>query len=348
MMKPITTILALALTAASYAQDPAPAATPPPPPPAAPAGPVAIQQVQMHVWISETSEQGLVDIGTNLEYSRIPENRGNAIQQINSNVFDPINPQFSVTLPAPDQSLFLPPLRPDQDSNLGNGIQTQSGAGLNFSLVETDYGNYDGVFRAVDQSTDVDLISKPELLVISGQSAEIHAGGEVPFQTVKFDKGNPKLDVEFKKVGVEMTILPTVRPDNLVELNITNLNVKDIVRVDKIRGLDLPVIAERSQKGNVLVPNGQALVIGGLSSQVTRSSERRVPIIGKVPILGFLFRGRASEFGMANLMIFVAPTVVDLRNMTAEATSAMQFWQEGSWKNEQVIADEIAAMETEF
>ncbi|MFP6580951.1 MAG: type II and III secretion system protein [Candidatus Hydrogenedentota bacterium] len=347
-------ILLILASVTTTAQDPppaAPAADPAPTTPAAAPAPralVSIQQVQMHVWITETSEKGLTDIGANVNYTRFQDNTSDSLQQITSNVFDPNNPAFTVTLPAPDQTNFLVPLRPDQDGNISNGIQTQAGAGLNFTLIETNHGAYNGVIRALDQSTDVDLISKPELLVISGLEARIHAGGEVPFQTVKFEKGNPQLNIEFKNVGVEMAIKPTVRPDGLVLLEITHLDVKDITRVDKVRGLDLPVISQRSQKGSVLVPNGQALVVGGLTSEISRTSERRVPILGKIPILGAMFRGRSSEFLSSNLMIFVAPTVVDLRTMTAESTNAMRFWQEGSWQNEGGIAEEIALMDTEF
>lgn len=343
MMSRYVVIALLVASFAASAQDPPPAEPAP-----APAGTTDIKQVQMHVWISETSELGLTDLGNNLGYTRIAENTGNALQQVNSNVLDPLNPAFSVTLPAPDQSKFLPPLRPDLNGDLSNGIQTQAGAGLNYTLFEANHGVYEGIFRAIEQTTDVDLISKPELLVKNATPATIHAGGEVPFQTIKFDKGNPKLDVEFKKIGVEMTLTPTIREDDLIVLDIENLKVTDIARVDKIRGLDLPVIAERSQKGVVIVPSGQAIVIGGLTSQVSRTSERRVPLLGKIPIVGTLFRGRSQEFDIASLLIFVHPTVVDLRAMSAEATNALQFWQEGSWKHEQVIADEIALMDVEF
>lgn len=319
-----------------------------PVPPAAP-GLKPILQVQMHVWISETSEQSLRELGTNLVYNRIPENRGDSLQQVNSTVFDPSNPSFTVSLPAPDQSGFLPPLRPDQAGDLSNGIQTQAGGGLNFSLVETNHGTYDGVFRALEQSIDSDLISKPELLVIDKVRAEIHAGGEVPFQTIAFDnKANPKLQVEFKKLGVQMQITPTIGTDNLIKLFIEKLDVTDVARVDKVRGLDLPVIATRSQTGIVWVPNGQTLVIGGLSSHTTRSSERRVPILGKIPIVGSLFRSSANEIETATLMIFVAPTVVDLRNMSEESVNAMRFWEDGSWRNQSVIEEEMILLDTEF
>ncbi len=329
------------LSTVALAQDPAPAA----PAPAevvatAPAPLQDIQQVQMHVWISETSEQGLRDLGTNLVYKRIADNHSDSLQQVNSSVFNPNNPSYTVTLPAPSNPPFQPTLR--------NDTRPQGGAGLNFSLIETDHGDYDGVFRAIDQSTDVDFMSKPELLVINNMAATIHAGGEVPFQTMITTKGATTLGIEFKPIGVQMVITPIISTDNLIQLDITNLDVTDISRVDQVRGLDLPIIAKRSQTGSVLVPNGQAMVIGGLSNHVNRTTERRVPIIGKVPVLGALFRSRVTESDNSTLLIFVAPTVVDLRNLNAESTNAMEFWREGSWRSEDNIANEIELLKENY
>ena len=310
-------------------------------------GQIPFRQVQMHVWISETNERGLRDIGANLAYKRFAD-EDSPLQQINTNVFDPFNPNFTVTLPPPDQSIFPPPIRPDQSGTLDDGLQTQSGAGLTFSIIADDSGRIEGVFRAAERNNDVDLISKPELLVIEGQTAEIRAGGMVPYQDLKYDdKGNAQLKVTFEDIGVNMRITPTVRPDNLVQLNISQLEVNDVTRIDNIRGIELPVFATRSQTGVVLVPNGQALVIGGLSSRVTRRTERRVPILGRVPVLGIPFRGRRSEVQNVQLLIFVAPTVVDLRQMTTAAQDALDFWRNGGWQNEETIQSEIDLLQTE-
>ena len=84
------------------------------------------------------------------------------------------------------------------------------------------------------------------------------------------------------------------------------------------------MFAKRSQTGSVLVPNGQALVIGGLSSRVTRRTERRVPILGKVPVLGIAFRGRRSEVQNIHLLIFVSPTVVPNAPPDSSATDAQK------------------------
>jgi len=214
--------------------------------------------------------------------------------------------------------------------------------------VSGDFGRIDGVFRSIERNNDVDLISKPELLVIEGMAADIQAGGKVPYQSITYDnRGVPQLLVAFQNIGVNMNITPTIRPDNLIELSIGTLNVTDVSRIDNVRGVDLPVFAKRSQTGTVLVPNGQALVIGGLSSRVTRRTERRVPVIGKIPVLGIPFRGRRSEVQNVHLLIFVAPTVVDLRKMTPASQTALDFWKTGNWQNRETLATEIDLMQTE-
>ncbi len=306
-----------------------------------------IDQVQIQVWISETNEQGLRDIGANLDYYRFVREveQSGSVRQISTDVAD-FGPQ--VTLPAPDADPY----------NLGLNYQTMraqsgnpplEGAGLELSIINPGYGTVEGAFRALETRSDFDLISKPELLVINNTMAEIHAGGEMPYQDVKYDKNaNPQLNITWRKLGVNLKLQPLIVPDESVQLSIQELNVTETAGQREVRDLKLPIFSTRSQTGNVLVPNGQTLVIGGLSSRNVRNRERRVPIIGKVPVLGIPFRGRHSETRNTHLIVFVRPTIVDLREMTQAATDALSFWQERRWENTERIEQEISAMQEEL
>lgn len=331
------------------AQEPAPAPAPAPEAPPAPPAPID-KQVQVQVWITETNESGLRNIGGNLDYKRIvrgEERESGSLQQATTNVMDLNNSFENVTLPAPDVPPFNAPLRPDMDGNLGTGVQSLGGAGLSASVISPGYGTVEGVFRAMESRSDVDLISKPELLVINGRPATIRAGTEVPYQDLKWKGVQPILSVAWKPVGVNLVLTPTIKPDDTVDLHIQEMNISDITRFDNIRGIDLPVVAERSQTGRVSLPNGQMLVIGGLSSRIIRKTERRVPVVGKVPILGIPFRARRSEAELTELIIFVRPTIVDLQNLSPTADSAMNFWRKRSseWKNSRSISREIQVMQ---
>ncbi|HQE81390.1 MAG TPA: type II and III secretion system protein, partial [Candidatus Hydrogenedentes bacterium] len=313
--------------------------------------------VQIQVWISETTEDGLRDIGTNLDYTRFVrdiENNG-TVERISTRVFDPTS--YQVTLPVPDTNPYRDNVRitPDYPSSVatGNvlengGITTQSGAGVTFSIIDSGTGTIDGIVRGIEQKSDGDLISKPELLVVENGVADIHAGEEVPYQSLIYQKGRAQLQVTWRQVGVNLGIQPTVLGDDMIEINLSKLNVVDQLPSSPIRGIDLPVFATREQTGQVLVPNGQTLVVGGLSSRNVFKTERRVPLLGRVPVLGASFRGRRVEAQNSHLLIFLSPTIVDLRNLRPEAISALNFWREEKWKNLDRIEQEIEIMEDEL
>ncbi|MFO7975788.1 MAG: hypothetical protein R6V12_14270 [Candidatus Hydrogenedentota bacterium] len=332
-----------------------------PPPPAAPPPPPQqvepIRQVQIQVWISETTEDGLRDIGTNLDYTRFvrgEENSG-SVERISTRVFDPSS--FQVTLPAADANPYPDNVRltPDFPSTVASGnvlenggITTYGGAGVTFSIIDSGTGTIDALVRGIEQKADGDLISKPELLVVEGGTANIHAGEEIPFQSLVYQKGRAQLQVEWRQVGVNLAIQPTVLDDDMIQIDLTKLNVVDQLPSSPIRGIDLPVFSTREQTGQVLVPNGQTLVIGGLSSRNIFKTERRIPLIGKLPVLGAPFRGRRVEARNSHLLIFLSPTIVDLRNLRPEAISALNFWREEKWKNLDRIEQEIEIMEDEL
>ena len=329
----------------------APAEAPPaeaPPAEAAPAGPAPpedIRQVQIKVRIVETNERGLRELGANLNFTRFVrgEEQSGSLQRVNTSTIDTTTDFNRVTLPVPG---FGTPLRPDEDNNNANGIQAREGFGLTASVIDSDTGTIDAVFRGVEEGRDSDTVSRPELLVINGMRASINAGGALPYQGVEY-KANaaPQLKVEFKELGVNVGMTPTIQSNDVIQLVIDSLNVTDTLRIDNIRGVDLPVFSQRSQTGTVYVPNGQTLVTGGLTSHVVRQSERRVPIIGTLPVIGFPFRSRQSESNKTTLLIFVTPTAVDLRNLSPEGQRAMEFWRNGTWANERRISAEKDAMD---
>jgi general secretion pathway protein D len=166
---------------------------------------------------------------------------------------------------------------------------------------------------------------------------------------VQYPKGTPELSVKWQDIGVSMQIVPTILPNDFVQLEIQQLEVTEVTGFENSRGIDLPRISKRSQTGFVQVPSGQTLVIGGLSSRVTRETERRIPVVGKLPLIGFPFRGRKSEAQVGHLLIFVAPTIVDLRHLTKDSHNALQFWQRhaGEWSSSERIQEEIEVMQDE-
>ena len=218
----------------------------------APAGPTDISQVQVQVWISETTEEGLRDIGSELSFTRFvrQEEQTGSVQQVRTNMTG-VTSFGEVRLPNPDAP---PGTQYDPSLNNVRSPRTrEEGFGLTYNIIDPGYGMIDGVFRAMETRSDFDFISKPELLVVNTGVAQIHAGSQVPYQTVAYPKGQPVLSVAWRDVGVKLKLQPTILPDDLVQLHVQELSVSDSSTVD-VRGLDLPVFSTRSQTGIVLVP----------------------------------------------------------------------------------------------
>ena len=292
----------------------------------------------------ETNNRGLRRLGTNLNYTRFVEGveQSGSVARATTSTIEPSSDFSRVTLPVPGAGT---PLRPDEDTNATNGIQTREGFGLTATVIDSDQGTIDAVFRGIEEGRDSDTVSRPELLVINGMPAEINAGGEVPFQgIVEAPSAVTQLKVVFTNIGVNLGLTPTIMPNDLLKLDISKLDVTDTLRIDNVRGVDLPVFSQRSQTGVVYVPNGRTLVAGGLTSHVVRREERRVPIMGTLPLIGFPFRSRLVESDENTLLIFVTPTIVDLRNLSPEGVRAMEFWKNGNWENEERIDAEREAM----
>jgi general secretion pathway protein D len=217
-----------------------------------------------------------------------------------------------------------------------------------FSIIKSSYGTLDGVLRGIEQKADGDLISKPELLVVNNGIAEIHAGEQVPFQNIAYNiLGASQLAVAWQDVGVNLKLQPLI-VGGTIQLTLTQLAVSDRVLTQDVRGVDMPIFATRSQTGVVLVPDGQTLVIGGLSSRTVTRAETRVPVLGSLPLLGIPFRSRTSKASNSHLLIFVSPTIVNLRNMSEDAHNALNFWQDRKWENSERISKEIQVMQDEL
>ncbi|NUM56958.1 MAG: type II and III secretion system protein, partial [Candidatus Hydrogenedentes bacterium] len=341
------------------AAPPAAAPTPAPPPPPTLTD---IRQVQIQIWISQTDEAGLREIGSNLNYTRFVrgEEQSGSLERVRTETFSPSSRDLRATLPAPDSNTYPDNVRltPESDTAWTPGntiipdptrpgeflINAQRGAGLTYSILDTGRGTIDGILRGIETTSDSDLISKPELIVANNGMAEIRSGDEIPFQTVQYTTAVPTLKITWRSLGVNIQIQASIRAPDLIGITIPNLDVSDRLKETPIQGLQVPVFSARRQIGSVIVPNAQTLVIGGLSSRVIRRTERRVPFIGGLPVIGLPFRSRSNDAVNSQLLIFISPTIIDLRTMKPEMESALNFWQGKEWENSEQLQQEVQLM----
>ncbi|MFN4012558.1 MAG: type II secretion system secretin GspD [Aquificaceae bacterium] len=182
------------------------------------------------------------------------------------------------------------------------------------------------LFSLLEKGTGFNLISNPKVLTLDNQPAEIKVGQVIPYASgVKFDiNGQPVITYDYKEVGLGLNITPSIAENNL-RLTI-NLQVQEIV--DFIRpqvgqlSYAVPITSNRQVNSDVVVENGQTIIIGGLINNRTINTVEGVPGLKDIPLLGRLFRRDTRTEDKVSLFIFLTPYVIekpeDLSKITQE------------------------------
>lgn len=199
-----------------------------------------------------------------------------------------------------------------------NPLKMGDGLSLGFlngstKILGTNIVNLGALVRALAQEGDTNILSTPSLMTMDNEEAEIVVGQNVPFPTGSYTSSgttsssvNPFTTYERHDVGIKLKVKPQINEGNTIRLDITQ-EVSSVVSIDQNAG---PTTNTRTITTSVLVDDGKMLVLGGLISDDVQDIEQRVPLLGKIPLLGFLFRYKSSKQVKRNLMVFLRPVIV--------------------------------------
>ncbi|MGK7295393.1 MAG: type IV pilus secretin PilQ [Candidatus Wenzhouxiangella sp. M2_3B_020] len=161
---------------------------------------------------------------------------------------------------------------------------------------------------ALEAQGDGEVISTPRVITANQNEAFIQQGVEIPFEEAT---NSGATNVEFKEAVLELRVTPLITPDNRVQLAlaIKQDTVGEIFQTG--RGGSVPSIDTRELGTSVLVENGQTVVLGGIFQEERNFNSTKVPMLGDLPVLGNLFRRRATQDEKRELLIFITPNILD-------------------------------------
>ena len=179
----------------------------------------------------------------------------------------------------------------------------------------TDTGtSWAALLSALASDTATNIVATPTLVTLDNEEATISVGSEVPFLTGQYGSTagttgtlNPFQTISRNPVGTTLTITPQINEGSGVKLVILQETSSLSPAVEG--AVDL-VTDQRSITTTVFVDDGNILVLGGLIDDQLREVERRVPVLGRIPGLGVLFRSQSTELDKTNLMVFIRPTIL--------------------------------------
>ncbi|HEC13864.1 MAG TPA: hypothetical protein ENI80_11590 [Acidiferrobacteraceae bacterium] len=217
------------------------------------------------------------------------------------------------------------------------------------------------VLSALRTDSNTNILSTPTLLTLDNETAEIVVGQEVPFVTGQFTTANtstttsttgttgtagtsttsvnPFQTIQRKKVGLKLKIKPQINQDKSLSLEIEQ--ELSSISTKNIEGASDLITNTRSIKATVMVDDSRIIVLGGLMTDELQDTVEWVPILGKIPVLGALFRKKSKKAVKTNLLVFLKPMIIrsqsDLDGYTAEKYKYMRDAERNSNPNSKYL-----------
>jgi pilus assembly protein CpaC len=256
------------------------------------------QQVMLRVRFAEVSRSAISELGSTFFTS--PTGIENTIGRI-------ATPQ----VPGPTYTELA---WTKESSDFGSSVTSASGK-INFG----DFLNlfffsqkYDiGVLiRAMQQRGLFQSLAEPNLVAESGKEASFLAGGEFPVPIAQGSGSNLAVSVQYKEFGVRLNFTPTINGDR-VHLKVRpEVSTLDFANAVVLSGFRIPALSTRRTETEIELRNGQTFAIAGLLNNQMQSTMQKIPGIGDIPILGYLFRSKVAQKEQTELVVMITPEIL--------------------------------------
>jgi type IV pilus assembly protein PilQ len=160
---------------------------------------------------------------------------------------------------------------------------------------------------AAQAETQANIISSPRVITANQKEAIIEQGVEIPYQQ---SASSGATTIQFKQAVLQLKVKPQITPDNriIMDLDVKDDSVGQVIVASG--GVNVPSINTREINTQVLVNDGQTIVLGGILETTQREDDNKVPYLGDIPILGHLFKQTSHKDNKDELMIFITPKIV--------------------------------------
>ena len=184
---------------------------------------------------------------------------------------------------------------------------------LNLFLFRSDL-NVGLIIEALQSKSLLQILAEPNLIAVNGKEASFLAGGQFPFPIVQPGQGFTAVTISFKEFGVKLNFLPVIMPNGNIHLKVTpEVSTLDFTNALQISGFTVPALSTRKAETEFELQDGQSFVIAGLIDNRVTDVADKMPGLGDIPILGYLFRSKNQQRSKSELMVLctvhrVSPT----------------------------------------
>lgn len=219
-----------------------------------------------------------------------------------------------------------------------SGLQP-SARGITATVGVLEKPNFSAVINFLNTAGTTNLLSSPRVMALNNQEAKIHVGSKVAKITrTLLNVGSTTSNlvttenVEFLDVGVKLAVTPSIGDDGTITMKVKPevSSVENTITTSE--GSSIPVIRVSEAEASLVVKDGITVVLGGLIEDAQSKTDVRVPVLGRIPILGALFRSRDSKRLKTELVIFLTPRIIPGDVVSSEAQTRFDLEPDGTEK----------------
>lgn len=258
--------------------------------------PLSRTQVAISAVIIEVSEFSARELGVQMQFDRNSATHPSSILEGGVITFPFTVPDVSVPL---DIDLTREDRRP--------------GIGIDLVGMDTEIGAFQLSLRAMLTHGEAEIKAQPTVVTLHNKEAQIKTVDNIPYLDIAYDKGKASIAQPVQEIGITLKVTPTILdPEkDLVELYINEVKVSGITSFVVTRGIQRPLFTEsKVENTSVVLKDGQGMLIGGLASKRRRNIEYRVPILGRIPLLGNLFKKTKSTTEDSRVLFLITPHIL--------------------------------------
>jgi pilus assembly protein CpaC len=187
------------------------------------------------------------------------------------------------------------------------------------------YNPVNAQLNALLQNGAAKILSQPSVITVSGETANIMVGGQIPVPT---SVQNGQIAIEWKDYGIKLDIAPEVNAEGLinskVKAEVSSLDWDSTHQIELGAGMQIPPIKMNKAETVVALSSGQTMAIGGLISSQTTEDITKIPFLADIPVLGNLFKSKSFARSETELIILITPTIVDPAEYLPSVTADMK------------------------
>ena len=185
-----------------------------------------------------------------------------------------------------------------------------------FSYGTLNFAQLQAVLEFLKTRTNTNILSNPRIVTLDNQKADIKVGSQYPIPTYTYNEQKARLQVsgwEYKDIGIIFDVTPHVNSAGFITLEIAP-TVTDILDYVTVENTQLPRLSAESAITNVMIKDGETLVIAGLIKNKTDDTKKRVPFLGDIPLVGKVFQKSNQTTTKTEMLIFLTPHIITPNN----------------------------------